>query len=28
LAQCIGAVLGVLIASLLTAQKKEEDVFA
>jgi len=28
LAQCIGAALGVLIASLLTAQKKEEDVFA
>jgi len=28
LAQCIGAVLGVLITALLTSEKKEEDVFA
>ena len=28
LAQCIGAVLGVLLAALLTTEKKEEDVFA
>lgn len=28
LAQCIGAVLGVLLTALLTAEKKEEDVFA
>jgi glycerol uptake facilitator-like aquaporin len=27
LAQCIGAVLGVLITALLTSEKKEEDVF-
>jgi len=28
LAQCLGAVLGVLLAALLTTEKKEEDVFA
>jgi glycerol uptake facilitator-like aquaporin len=28
LAQCIGGVLGVLLAALLTTEKKEEDVFA
>ena len=28
LAQCIGAVLGVLLAAMLTTEKKEEDVFA
>jgi glycerol uptake facilitator-like aquaporin len=27
-AQCLGAVLGVLLAALLTSEKKEEDVFA
>jgi glycerol uptake facilitator-like aquaporin len=28
LAQCFGAVLGVLLAAMLTTEKKEEDVFA
>jgi gas vesicle protein len=28
LGQCIGAVIGVLLTALLTAEKKEEDVFA
>ena len=28
LAQCLGAVLGVLLAAMLTTEKKEEDVFA
>ena len=28
LAQCLGAVLGVLLAAILTTEKKEEDVFA
>jgi hypothetical protein len=28
LAQCFGAVLGVLLAAMLTIEKKEEDVFA
>jgi gas vesicle protein len=28
LGQCIGAVIGVLLTALLTAEKKEEDVLA